>query len=72
MDAAQQKALQAGRARAERERRRAGIRRVVVFERWLAVGSKLRDIPEIPTDADYALARAAGKIKREQQRTEVV
>ncbi len=57
-------AMQKGAARYRREQRREAIRRVVVFERWLRTGSRLRDIPAIPTDADYALARAAGKVPR--------
>jgi hypothetical protein len=64
MNADRLAAMREGRIRAERERRKAGIARAVAYERWLARGSKLRDIPPIPTDADYELARAAGKIRR--------
>jgi hypothetical protein len=49
--------MQAGRRAATRERHREAIRRVTAFERWLKRGSRLRDIPPIPTDDDYAVMR---------------
>ena len=45
--------LERGLARWRREERRRAVRRVELYKRWLAAGSKLRDIPEIPSDDDY-------------------
>ena len=50
--------MREGRLRAQRERERDAIHRVRQFTAWLKAGSVLRDIPrELPTDADYAIAR---------------
>ena len=64
MTTAQLQAMQAGRRRADRERLRNAIDRVRNYERWLRTGSVLRRIPEIPSDADYRIARNAGATRR--------
>lgn len=56
--------LQDGRRRAQAERRLNAISRVRNYERWLKAGSLLRAIPEIPSDADYRIARNAGATRR--------
>lgn len=53
----QKTALRKGRERATRQRRRDAIRRVARYQAWLKAGSNLRSIPEIPSDADYRIAR---------------
>jgi hypothetical protein len=58
MTAAQKRALARGRERYQRERQARAIARVEAFRAWLAAGSELRAIPEVPTDADYAASRA--------------
>jgi hypothetical protein len=58
MNAAQKRAMQQGRERYQRERQARAIARVEAFRAWLAGGSVLRAIPEIPSDADYAASRA--------------
>jgi hypothetical protein len=58
------RALREGRQRRAREIKREAIARVTAYKRWLAAGSKLSDIPEIPSDEDYAKwreARAGGR-----------
>lgn len=52
-------AMQEGRERAARKRREEAVQRVQEFEAWSRSG-EIRGIPEIPTDADYRAARAAG------------
>lgn len=47
-------AMQAGRRAAADARRQSAEARVEAFRAWLRAGSVLRDIPEIPTDADFA------------------
>jgi len=37
---------------------------------WLAAGSKLRQIPAIPSDHDYRIARAAGQQPRRVVRSQ--
>jgi hypothetical protein len=67
MTTQQKTALAQGRKRHQAEQRRASIARVQAYERWLAQGSSLKAIgrlEKIPTDSDYAVARAAGKTKR--------
>lgn len=68
MTHAQLKRMEAGRRRKQREQQRGAIARVVAFERWLAAGSVLRQIPCLPTDVDYAIARAAGKTRDSRPR----
>ena len=55
-------ALKQGHKRWVAEQRKAAIARVVAYERWLRAGSKLRDIPAIPSNDDYKKAREAGKV----------
>jgi hypothetical protein len=57
-------AMKKGRERHLREQRREALARVAAYERWLKAGSRLREIPQIPSDADYAIARSAGRVKR--------
>lgn len=52
----QQKRMQAGRARQERQRRREAIVRVQQYKRWLAAGSDFRTMPALPTDGDFRVA----------------
>jgi len=52
-------AMREGRERRQPARREEAITRVREYERWLRSGSVLRDIPAIPTDQDYRVARAA-------------
>jgi hypothetical protein len=56
--------LKAGRERAAKQRKREAIARVKAYERWLAKGAPLKDIPTVPSNNDYAVARAAGKVNR--------
>jgi hypothetical protein len=60
----EQQALRSGYAQWDRRRRKAAIARVLTFERWLKNGSKLGQIPCVPSDNDYNIARAAGAITR--------
>jgi hypothetical protein len=53
------RALRAGRQRRAREAQREAVARVIAYKRWLERGSKLREIPEIPSDQDYEKWRAA-------------
>ena len=62
LTASHKTALAAGRARREHEMRCQAIARVDAYRRWLRKGSRLRDIPTIPTDADFRTARRAGKV----------
>lgn len=62
MNSAQIRAMQDGRKRSARERERDSIYRVRAYTKWLKAGSNLRTMPDLPTDADYALAR-----RREEQ-----
>jgi hypothetical protein len=62
LTAEHKKALAAGRRRKQTEDRKAAIARVDAYERWLKRGSVLRQIPPIPTDADYRKARDAGRV----------
>jgi hypothetical protein len=57
MTARQQQAMAAGRARAQQQRVANAIERVRKYTLWLATGSDPRTIPEIPSDADYRMAR---------------
>lgn len=50
-------AMQAGRRRMLDAKAEHARRRVEAFTTWLKAGSRLRDIPEVPTDDDYRLAR---------------
>lgn len=56
--------LAAGRRARAAQERRDRIRRVRNYERWLAQGAVLRKIPQIPSDADYVVARQAGATRR--------
>ena len=67
MTATQPAALKRGAKRWQAEQRREAIARVVAYERWLKAGSDLRKLAKldrIPSDADYKIARAAGKTTR--------
>ncbi len=57
MTARQQQAMAEGRRRAQQQRIANAIERVRRFTLWLAQGSDPRTIPEIPSDADYRMAR---------------
>jgi hypothetical protein len=50
-------ALKAGRERAKRRRQAEARKRVRVYLRWLKAGSPIRQIPPIPSDADFRLSR---------------
>ncbi len=58
MTEAQKRAMQEGRRRAFEERRGHAEARVRAFRGWLAAGSELRLIPEIPSDRDFELAES--------------
>jgi hypothetical protein len=64
--ATQQAALARGRKRYQAEQRREAIARVIAYERWLKAGSDFGKLAglEIPSDSDYRIARAAGKMTR--------
>lgn len=51
---AQQDAMARGRKRADAVKRREARVRVRAYQRWLSKGGR---IPEIPSDADYRIAR---------------
>lgn len=53
--------MQQGRERARRQAERDAVARVRAYQRWLKAGSKLRDIPEIPSKGDYKIAQRRGK-----------
>lgn len=59
MTPAQLRRMQAGRRRWLAQQDREARARVRAFKRWLAAGSPLRSIPEIPTDADYRRVQEA-------------
>lgn len=54
------KALRDGRERYQRRakqlRRREATKRVQAYQRWLKRGSPMREIPPIPSSADFKLA----------------
>ena len=50
--------MQEGRARAIRERRLEALERVRVFRAWLAAGSPIGQMPEVPSNGDFKLERA--------------
>lgn len=54
-------ALRAGRSRSQAERkdkrRREAVKRVTVYLRWLQSRGPMRDIPPIPSTADFKYAR---------------
>lgn len=62
------KRLADGKQAAKKERDRNRIMRVKVYEAWLRAGSDVRDIPEIPSDDDYAHARTKGIALRTAKR----
>ena len=49
-------AMKEGRQRFLVEKRERAIQRVKVYRDWLAAGSVVRDVPEIPSDADFRAA----------------
>jgi hypothetical protein len=59
---AEPRRLAQGRRRRQQESARASVARVRRYQAWLRAGSRLRDIPTIPSDADYAVARRLGKV----------
>lgn len=52
-------AMAEGRRRAQRERERKALPKVQKFQAWLAAGSDVRTIPEIPTSREFRLAKKA-------------
>lgn len=56
-------AMMRGRQKYNQRRRQEACERVCAFTAWLAAGSILRDIPCVPTDSDYAIAREMGKTR---------
>lgn len=56
--------MQAGRKRGQLAQTHEAISRVQRFEAWLKAGSVLKDIPCVPSDMDYAMARKHGKVDR--------
>ena len=52
----QKDAMAAGRDRARRKLHDRSVARVAVYRAWLAAGSVLAAIPEIPSDHDWHLA----------------
>lgn len=64
MNSTRKRAMAEGRKRWERQQRRDALDRVAAFERWLKAGSPSGGCPVIPSDADYAAARRAGKVNR--------
>lgn len=53
MSAKQPAELRRGLERWRREDRRRSVARVDAYKRWLRRGSKVSEIPEIPSDTDY-------------------
>jgi hypothetical protein len=63
MDEAHKKAMQKGRERVNREKRKEAVKRVEAWTKWLKAGSDLKKIPEVPTDADYRIYRQVKGIR---------
>ena len=63
LSAAHKRAMAQGRERARREEQKDSKKRVVTYRRWLANGSVLKEIPEIPSDSDFARLRSAEAIR---------
>lgn len=53
--------MMAGREQARARRRRIAIVTVRDYRRWLLEGSRRGTMPPVPSDAQYAAARAAGE-----------
>lgn len=53
MSDAHKAALAEGRRRAAKQRASGGNDRVRAYLKWLRSGSKLREIPTVPSDADF-------------------
>lgn len=51
-------AMQAGRRKKRDARAEQARKRVQAFTQWLKAGGRLRDIPEVPSDEDYRVARS--------------
>lgn len=49
--------LRAGRERAKIRRRQQAVKRVATWRRWNQSGGRLRDIPPIPSSADFRIAQ---------------
>ena len=43
------------------QRRREAIARVEAYRAWCKAGGDVRTMPEVPRDADFKLARSAGR-----------
>lgn len=60
--------MQKGRARAGEQRRQEAIDRVIQFQKWNKEDAETgrpgarKPIPQVPSDADYDLARKSGAI----------